>query len=109
VSPDDGGTRPLGLEVVMPAIRAVTIVSLVLLGAPLLADAQQTPRVYRVGVLASGGVDETFLQALRALGYVDELEQVVFHRGLRRIRVRSAEYASGLLGAAPERTHDRGS
>jgi len=63
---------------------AVILLSLVLLVAPLAAGAQPTQRVYRVGVLASGSVDETFLQALRGLGYVHGQNLVIearFYQG----------------------------
>jgi putative ABC transport system substrate-binding protein len=65
----------------MLILRAVAIAFLASLAAPHAADTQQTSRV---GVLASGGVDETFLQALRALGYVEGQNLVIearFYRG----------------------------
>ena len=68
----------------MLAPRVVAIAVLAILVALPVVHAQQTARVYRVGVLASGSVDETFLQALRALGYVEGQNLVIearFYRG----------------------------
>jgi putative tryptophan/tyrosine transport system substrate-binding protein len=64
--------------------RAFVAGAVSVLAAPLNAEAQQASRVYRVGVLASGGVDETFLQALRALGYIEGQNLVIdvrFYQG----------------------------
>jgi putative ABC transport system substrate-binding protein len=54
--------------------RAVALLSLAILAAPLAAEAQTAGRVYRVGYLgwrASWCADESFKNALRELGYVE--------------------------------------
>ena len=80
----------------MLTLRAVTISALAFLVALPAVHAQQTPRVYRVGVLASGGVDETFLESLRALGYIEGQNLVIEARLYRGQVERLPALAAGL-------------
>ena len=70
----------------MLTLRAVTIAVLAFLVTPVDLDAQQTPRVYRIGWLSGYSVDEPFRQGLRALGYVEGQNLALetrFHQGQR--------------------------
>jgi putative tryptophan/tyrosine transport system substrate-binding protein len=68
-------------------IRLLVTLALALLVTPLLADAQQPTKVYRLGRLASGSppevspfvhrTAEAFRQGLRALGYVEGQNLVI--------------------------------
>src|SRR5262245_1365303 len=63
------------------------IAALGVLIGPIAVDAQQTPRVYRIGWLSGYFVDEPFRQGLRALGYVEGQNLVIearFHQGQRQ-------------------------
>ena len=44
------------------------------------AETQQTPKVYRIGYLAPGPVDESFRQGLRELGYVEGKNLIIEYR-----------------------------
>ena len=62
---------------------AFLIVTVVVLAAPLAAEAQQAGKVYRIGVLANaletadGPLFEVFLDGLRKLGYVEDRNVVI--------------------------------
>ena len=43
-------------------------------------EAQQTPKVYRIGYLGPGPVDESFRQGLRELGYVEGKNLIIEYR-----------------------------
>lgn len=52
----------------------------VLLAVAVLAEAQQTSKVYRIGYLAPGPVDESFRQGLRELGYTEGKNLAIEYR-----------------------------
>jgi len=66
--------------------RAIVMLVLVLVAAPLAADAQQTGKVHRIGYLSSGSstavprVIEAFRQGLRELGWVEGQNIVIDYR-----------------------------
>jgi putative tryptophan/tyrosine transport system substrate-binding protein len=52
------------------------------LAAPLVAEAQQTGHIYRVGILESSAIWEPFHQRLRELGYVEGRNLIVENRSV---------------------------
>jgi putative ABC transport system substrate-binding protein len=68
----------------MTRFGVVATLAVALVAAPLAAGAQQTGRVYRIGVLspspAYDGRVEAVRQGLRALGYVESLNTAIEHR-----------------------------
>jgi putative ABC transport system substrate-binding protein len=68
----------------MTRVWAVATLALALLAAPLVAQAQQAGKVYRVGVLLPGGLlirNSVFNQELRERGYVEGQNLVLEERG----------------------------
>jgi len=63
-------------------VGLVTAVALVLLASPLAVKAQQTGKVWRIGILGSENTRpwESFRQALRELGYVEGRNLVLEQR-----------------------------
>ncbi len=70
-------------------LRTIGLIRTLLLGllvGPLLAEAQQVGRVYRIGFLSHGGKsasEKPFRQGLRELGYVDGQNIVIVSRSVR--------------------------
>lgn len=75
--------------------RLAIVMALVLLAAPLAAEAQEAPKVPRIGYLVVGSAlgprDEAFFEGLRELGYVEGRNIVIEYR-----------YAQERLGRLPE-------
>jgi putative ABC transport system substrate-binding protein len=73
-------------------IRVVSIGSLLTLFLLTAADAQQPGKLYRIGYLAPGPVDEAFRQGLRELGYTEGKNLIIEHRrGPERYRELAAD------------------
>jgi len=69
-------------------VRLVVMLALVILTAPLIAEAQPPTHVHRIGALSGGGPTpgrdpfvEAFLEGMRALGYVEGQHLVLEYRG----------------------------
>jgi ABC-type uncharacterized transport system substrate-binding protein len=79
---------------------AVAVLSLALLAAPLAAEAQQTEKTHRIGLLRVGppppSFIEPFRQGLRELGYV-EGQSIIIEYGLARSVAQLPELATDLL------------
>ena len=89
-------------------------VALALLAAPLAAEAQQAGKVYRIGVLSSGGAEqERFLQAalrehLRERGWVEGQNLIVEWRYAEGKYERAAELVNELVRLQPDLLMTRG-
>jgi len=80
-------------------IGLISTLALGLLAAPLTAEAQQTEKVHRIGLLISASnviplFTDAFRQGMRELGYVEEKNYVLEIRGGRAKRV---QYATELV------------
>ena len=85
-------------------LRAVTVVGLALLAAPLSAEAQQARKVPRIGYLSESTAEgdkswvAAFRQGLRELGYVEGENIVVEQRNAAQQPERLPELAAELVG-----------
>ena len=89
-----------------PAALAVVFV-LSLYCAPLAAQTRETPRMFRVGVLAGGGPNfdagiDPFRQRLRELGYVEGRTISFIVRNAEGQTERNAEFAAELVRVSPD-------
>jgi putative ABC transport system substrate-binding protein len=89
-----------------PAVLAV-VLTLVLYYAPLAAQTRETPKLFRVGVLAGGGPNfdagfEPFRQRLRELGYVEGRTISLVVRNAEGRNERIAEHAADLVRVAAD-------
>lgn len=73
-------------------ITAATVVGSTLL-APFTAEAQQSVKMHRIGVLTSGGVSEGFRRSLRDLGYVEGRNYVLEVRDTKGLAQRAEDLA----------------
>src|SRR5262245_20381212 len=78
------------------------ILALALLGAPLAADAQPSAKVARIGYLLATTQEqepvlEAFLEAMRALGYVEGQHFVMVYRAAERQYERLPDLAAELV------------
>jgi putative ABC transport system substrate-binding protein len=87
-----------------PTIGLLLALNLGLLVAPLAPDAQQSTKVFRIGVLASGSppsgpspASEVFRQGLRDLGYVEGQNLITEHRYAERSDERARDLAAELV------------
>ena len=80
-------------------IGLIVTLALGLLVAPLLAEAQQAGKVYRIGYLSAGvGSSQRFLtKGLRKLGYVEGQNFALVHRSARGKRERLPKLATELV------------
>src|SRR6185436_14865314 len=80
-------------------VGLVTAVALVLLASPLAVKAQQTGKVWRIGILGSENTRpwESFRQALRELGYVEGRNLVLEQRWSEGITDRLPALATELV------------
>ncbi len=81
-------------------LRPVTLVvtfALGLLAAPLLTEAQQAEKVYRIGYLAPNSVNKYFRQRLREFGYIEGQNLVIEARLSKRKRSLYPEFAADLV------------
>src|SRR5712691_7146508 len=82
------GLRPKETTMWSRAVGCLMTLTLSLLAAPLIAEAQQPKHVHRIGVLSGLGTTperhpfvEAFLEGMRALGYVEGQNLVLEYRG----------------------------
>jgi putative ABC transport system substrate-binding protein len=90
-------------------VRFVVMLALVILTAPLIAEAQQPMHVHRIGALSGGGPTpgrdpfvEAFLEGMRALGYVEGQHLVLEYRGAAGQHERLPALAAELVQRKPE-------
>ena len=83
----------------------ISILTLGLLAGPVHVTAQQTGKVYRIGILTGGSASSSkpnidpFREALRELGYVEGKNVVIEYRHADRKRDRLPELAAELVGS----------
>jgi len=82
--------------------RVIGIIAVLLIGfaaVPLASEAQQAGKVYRIGYLtAGGGVEQSFRDAMRQLGYLEGQNIVIEGRFAERKLERLPDLAAELVG-----------
>ncbi len=82
--------------------RVIAIIAVLLIGilaVPLAAEAQQAGKIYRIGYLtAGGGVEQSFRDAMRQLGYLEGQNIVIEGRFAERKLERLPDLAAELVG-----------